>query len=135
MGERQSKKDLRRKYPDELKRKIAKAYESGQYSYGALAEQHGLRDRTVVKEFVKWHRRQELLGVCFSSRLVDESAQMKQIDYTLEVSQLRAELGRLRLDLSHRDLKVESLETMIDLAEQEFSIAIRKKSGTQRSIE
>ena len=130
MPGRHTKKDMRRKYPDELKRKIAKAYQSGQYSYGSLAEEYGLKDRTVVKEFVKWYHRQEgKLSVSEGN----DSAQMKQNDSSLSGEQLLAELDQMRRKLSHAELKVEALETMIDLAEQEFSIAIRKKSGTQRS--
>ena len=45
------------RYPIGLKRKIAKSYLSGEASYAVLAEENGLRDKTVVKEFVKWYRR------------------------------------------------------------------------------
>ena len=130
MPEGVTKKDLRQKYPTDLKRKIAKAYESGQYSYGFLALEYGLRDHMVVREMVKWYRRQEELVV---DGLALESVEMKQNDLGLDSEQLRLELDAMRRKLSHAELKVEALETMIDLAEREFSIAIRKKSGTQRS--
>lgn len=125
-----TKKDLRQKYPEELKRKIAKAYESGHYSYGALALEYGFRDKGVVKEFVKWYHRQPEILVGTS---VKDLVEMKQNDFELSADQLRRELEAMRRKLSHTELKVEALETMIDLAEQEFSIAIRKKSGTRRS--
>ena len=130
MTGRHTKKDLRQKYPNELKRKIAKAYESGQYSYGALAVEYGLRDKMVVQEFVKWQRRQP--GLLVADSAID-SVEMKQNDSNLSVEELQAELEQMRRKLSHTELKVEALETMIDLAEQAFSIAIRKKSGTRRS--
>lgn len=125
-----TKKDLRQKYPPDLKRKIAKAYASGQYSYGSLALEYGLKDKAVVKEFVKWYARQEAV---VAENLANDFSQMKQNDSNLSGEALSAELAVLRGKLSHSELKVEALETMIDLAEQEFSIAIRKKSGTQRS--
>ena len=45
------------RYPNSLKRKVAKSYLKGEASYDVLAEENGLRDKTVVKEFVKWYRR------------------------------------------------------------------------------
>ena len=51
-----------KRYPEELKRKIAKEYLSGAASHAVLAEEHGLRDKGVVKEFVKWYRRKSELG-------------------------------------------------------------------------
>lgn len=132
------KKDLRQKYPSEFKRKLAKAYESGQYSYGALAAEYGLKNHTVVREFVKWHRRQpdllmEHLEIDLAEMKQNDSQVSTQVSTELSAEQLRAELEQTRRQLSHAELKVEALETMIDLAEQAFSIAIRKKSGTRQS--
>lgn len=129
-----TKKDLRQKYPSEFKRKLAKAYESGQYSYGALAAEYGLKNHLVVREFVKWHRRQpELLMEHLDFGLAEMKQNDSQVSTELSAERLRAELEQTRRQLSHAELKVEALETMIDLAEQAFSIAIRKKSGTQQS--
>ena len=44
-------------YPDELKRKIAQEYLSGRFNYAVAAEEYGLRGKSVVREFVKWFRR------------------------------------------------------------------------------
>ena len=49
-----------RRYPIDLKRKIAKSYLEGEASYAVLAEENGLKDRHVVKEFVKWYRKELL---------------------------------------------------------------------------
>ncbi len=77
MPVRLTKKDLRQKYPDEFKRKLAKAYESGQCSYGALAAEYGLKNHMVVREFVKWHRRQPDLVI---EHLEIDLVEMKQND-------------------------------------------------------
>ncbi len=49
-------------YPNELKRKIAQEYLSGRFSYAIAAEEYGLRDKSVVREFVKWFRRNNELS-------------------------------------------------------------------------
>ena len=53
----------RGRYPEELKRKIAKEYLAGKASAGYLAEEHGLKNKSLVKEFVKWYRRKDELCI------------------------------------------------------------------------
>jgi transposase-like protein len=111
------------RYSVQLKRKIAKEYLSGSASYGILAEEHGLKNKDVVKEFVKWYKRQnpELEKMDLekekSDQDPDQAARIKKLEAALRLS----------------ELKVEMLETMIDQAEQILSIEIRKKSGTNQS--
>lgn len=117
------------RYPEELKRKIAKEYLSGAASYAILAEEHGLRGKTVVREFVKWYRR----------RLVIEQAAINKMKKSDKIQESKSgdlgkekELAELRKKLELSELKVEMLETIINVAESELSIDIRKKSGTNQ---
>ena len=124
------------RYPEELKRKIAKEYLSGRASYRILAEEHGLRNKDVVKEFVRWYKRQLLLEeAALESMEKTRNKQDKKPDdqRKKEVSEMEKELAELRKKLTRSELKVEMLETMIDVAESELSIDIRKKSGTNQS--
>jgi hypothetical protein len=45
----------------------------------------------------------------------------------------REQVKQLKRQLELSQLKVEALETMIDIAEQELQIDIRKKSGAKQS--
>ena len=49
-----------RKYPENLKRKVAQDYLTGKFSYSMGAEIYGLPNKDVVKEFVKWYRKELL---------------------------------------------------------------------------
>jgi len=109
------------RYPNQLKRKIAKEYLSGSASYGILAEEHGLKNKDVVKEFVKWYKRQ------------NPEVEKMELENREEPSSKEEEIKKLREALRLSELKVEMLETMIDQAEQILSIDIKKKSGTNRS--
>lgn len=119
----------RNRYADELKRKIAKEYLSGKASYGVLAEEHGLKDKGVVQEFVKWYRRKYELGVeneaAMPTKKGDEPVGDEQ--------SLKQQIKELQKRLSLSELKVEALETMIDIAEEQLHIDIRKKSGAKQS--
>ena len=119
-----------KRYAEGLKRKIAKAYLNGEASYAILAEENGLRDKTVVKEFVKWYRRKLLEAPNFEVILDD-----KNTGLSLSKKELEALVKELEKKLKYSELKTEMLETMIDLASEELKIDIRKKSDTKQSDE
>jgi len=115
------------RYPDEFKRKLAQEYLSGRFSYAVAAEEYGLKDKRVVREFVKWYLKKSELS------LTNESVPMKKVKPSSEELNLEERIKQLESDLRMSKLKVEALETMIDIAEDQLKIDIRKKSGTQQS--
>jgi hypothetical protein len=58
---------------------------------------------------------------------------MKKVKPSSEELNLEERIKQLESDLRMSKLKVEALETMIDIAEDQLKIDIRKKSGTQQS--
>jgi len=119
----------RTRYPEGLKRKIAKEYLAGKASYGILAEENGLANKGVVKEFVKWYRRRLDQEKNNEAQLKKSS---KNQDLDPDESQQNSEVEKLQKELELSRLKVEMLETMLDEAERILSIDIRKKSGTNQ---
>ena len=117
------------RYPDELKRKIAKEYLSGTASYAVLAEEHGLRGKDVAKEFVKWYRRMCELGGENEPHMPEKKGSEPKGDE----QSLKEQVKDLQRRLALSELKVEALETMIDIAEEQLHVDIRKKSGAKRS--
>jgi transposase-like protein len=117
------------RYPEELKRKIAKEYLAGEASYGILAEEHGLANKGVVKEFVKWYRKKYELSDTTECAMPKN----KESAPAVEEQTLQQQIKELKRQLALSELKVESLETMIDIAEDELKINIRKKSGAKQS--
>ena len=43
-------------------------------------------------------------------------------------------IASLEKQLKHQELRAEVLDTMIDVAEKQLNISIRKKPGTQQSL-
>lgn len=117
------------RYPNDLKRKIAQEYLSGRFSYAVAAEEYGLRDKSVVREFVKWFRRNSELSVTNTEMSMTKKRRIPDDPATQDAEKRIKELEE-QLKLSK--LKVELLETMIDIAEDQLKIDIRKKSGSQR---
>ena len=125
----------RKRYPVDLKRKVGKSYLAGEASYAVLAEEHGLKDKSVVREFVKWYRKEllkeeEMGGDKILKREGIIGFDLAETGKKISVSE---ELELLKRELEASKLKVEGLETMIDIAETTYKIAIRKKSGSKQS--
>lgn len=118
------------RYPNELKRKIAQEYLSGRFSYAVGAEEYGLKDRGVIREFVKWYRRNTDLDT--SKLAIPMSKKTTSSDLSTNEA-LEKRIKELEEQLQMSALKVELLETMIDIAEDQLKIDIRKKSGSQQS--
>jgi transposase-like protein len=98
-------------YEDSFKIAVAKEYLEGRLSQSQLGRKHGLASGEVVRYFVNWYKknidgRQPAVQSCTGT---DQA--------------LLEELGLARL-------KITALEMMINIAEQELDIDIRKKSGT-----
>jgi transposase-like protein len=120
----------RHKYPKALKRKIAQEYLAGKFSYAVAAEEYGLPGKDVVKEFVRWYRRNHDIETMSDHdpplHVNPEPEDTSSKGQSADIDQLQQELAAARL-------KIAGLEALIDTAEKEFNIDIRKKSGTKRS--
>lgn len=114
-----------RRYSKTLKRKVAQDYLSGKFSYAVAAEEYGLKGKDVVKEFVKWYRKNGYLEIMEDEQIIDDKSAVSKSD-------LAKELALLQSKLLATELKVSGLETMIDVAEKALNIDIRKKSGTKQ---
>lgn len=109
-----------RRYSKALKRRVASDYLSGKFSHSVGAELYGLRDGSVVSSFVSWYKKNG-----YFEGMEEFKADLSSEEQS-KISDLEAELSAARL-------KIASLEAMIDVAEQELSVSIRKKFGTKQS--
>ena len=57
-----------------------------------------------------------------------------EVPKTLTDKNFKAEIAKLKKELAERELQVEGLQTMIEIAEEAYKIDIRKKYYTKRSI-
>ena len=66
-------------------------------------------------------------------KLVDPAAIERQEKASLEeIKALKEELGRLRVELQKAELRADLYDEMINVAEKQFNIPIRKKVGVKR---
>ena len=114
---------LPRQKRQEIREEVLRLYAETDRSYGEIAEELSIQWRTV-----------EYIIRNFASELptVPVMRKKKQDTTAEDIAALRAEVMRLRKDLRHEKLRAEALDTMIDVAEEMFGIAVRKKAGTKQ---
>lgn len=102
------------------RRRILRAVASG-----ALSKRDGMNQLgATATELNRWLEDQNL----HLSNTEQEAMGRKKVRTD---ESLQQEIARLKEALAQEKLKVESLETVIDIAEKELKVSIRKKSGTR----
>lgn len=110
-------------YEESLKIAVARDYLTGNLSYSQVAEKYNLPNGDVVRYFVRWYQENHQLQLSQAASLVPVSSEQSPD------SQQQTNSDK---ELSEARLKIAALEIMIQIAEQELGIDIRKKSGTKQ---
>jgi transposase-like protein len=129
------KEKKHRNYPLQLKKKIALEIISG-----LKTATESSRDYDVPRESARrW-------AIKFSSEVLKketkevvpllpmkEQKEKKDVDFEKQVHILEEENLKLREKLLESNLKAEALSTLIDLAEENYGLSLRKNSGAKQS--
>jgi transposase-like protein len=108
-------------YTDEFKKSVVKEVLEGGVSKNQVRLQHGIKGKTSI---LNWIRK-------FAPSQIYEMKKKRQPKLSA-TTQLEAENKRLWEELKLERLRVLSLNVMIDLAEEQFNVPIRKKSGAKQ---
>jgi transposase len=108
-------------YSDEFKRSVIQQVLAGRISKEEARRRYGIKGKSAI---LNWIRKFDSL----STYPMKEKHPLPQT----AINELEAENKRLREDLELERLRTLSLNVMIDLAEQQFKIPIRKKSGAKQ---
>jgi transposase len=108
-------------YSDDFKAKVVNEVLTGQISKEAARRKYGIGGSTTV---LKWIRK---LEGSKPKRLFMGEKRKKTVE------ELQVEIEVLKRQLEYEQLKSEAFDAMIDIAEEEFKISIRKKYGAKPS--
>lgn len=112
-----------RRYSEEFKKALVSDFESGKYSVLQLERLHGVSNPQIYDWIYKYSTFNEQ-----GYRIVEKksSTQSKVKELEKRVKELEAALGR-------KQIKIDYLETMMEVAKDELDIDIKKNFGTPRS--
>lgn len=123
-------KETRGQYSEQFKKQVVLEVLSGKISKEAAKRKYRLKGNTQV---LRWLRYYEQYGVCSLtlSRNSYQSMSQKKKEKSPEHLALEAKIKQLEQRLEDESLLKEMYSRMIDIAEREYKIPIRKKSNTK----
>jgi transposase len=113
-------KELKEQFPLSFKRWLAREIESGKMSVKEATERFRFDPRTLID----WLNRYSLGKELSLAIMTPEEKQEKVL--------LEKRIKELEKALDYAKLKNIAVETMIDIAEKQFKISIRKKAGPKQ---
>ncbi len=115
------------KYSPSFRRQVAMDYENGDLSYAQVAEKYGLKGRDTVKEWVKILRKNGEIAP--STAILTPMTEEEKRESDAKDRRIK----ELERQLEDERLRSLAFSTMIDVAEEELGVPIRKKSGSKQS--
>ena len=112
------------RYSPAFKRKIVEEIESGKFTVGEVRRIYDIKGAETINRWLKNLGREHLLNRVIRVEMKDEKDKLKELE---------RQKRELESALAQAHLKILSLETMIDIAEERFDIKIKKKSDTPPS--
>jgi len=110
-------------YSEEFKREIVKDFESGEFSVIQLEKLHGISDVSIYNWIYKFSTFNEK-----GSRVVE-----KKNSSTQKLKELDSKIKELEAIIGRKQITIDYLEKMIDLAKEEFNLDIKKNFDTPQS--
>lgn len=112
-----------RKFTEDFKRKLVKEFEQGTMSVCQMSKLYGIAATQIYDWIYKFSIFNEK-----GSRIVE----MKD-SQTTKLKELEQRVKELEQNVGQKQIKIEFLEKMIDLAKQELNIDIKKNFATPQS--
>lgn len=111
----------RRRYTTDFKKEIVKEFESGKFSVLQLEKLHGINNVSIYKWIYKYSKFNEK-----DYRIIEmkDSSNKKLRDLELKVEELERIVGS-------KQIMIDYLEKMMEIAKDEMDIDIKKNFGTR----
>jgi transposase len=120
-------KRTQKDYPMSFKLAVVREYEISKISLKALSSKYGIQGSHTIKSWLEkygnfdWENKN-------LSEMAQKSKEQELLELRQKVKELEKKNARLEKELEDKDHKVAFFDLMVDMAEEEFKIDIRKKS-------
>ncbi len=131
--------EVRKKCSEALKRQVAKSYYRGKKSTYVLAAEYGF-SQSAVHRWVQLYRDEFAPDLAIKQEVAifgslddnSKSKEMKKKTGELSREELIRRVSELEKNLEYETMRGAVLDKMIDIAERDLKIPIRKKSGAKQ---
>jgi transposase len=115
-------------FPDEIKLQVVQEYLSTDQSQKELKLRYNIRGNNCI---TNWMRKFDL-QLPSQQHIELQRTMAKQKEKTSYEQELEAKIQKLEEQLEYEQFRTLALNTMIDIAERDLKISIRKKAGAKR---
>lgn len=121
----------------DIKNQVIQEYLAGGTSYRKLSAKYGM-SRDVINKWVMIHQGIHNLPPCDQQQkyyisAMNSSKKKSGDEQQQTMNALQQKIAMLEKQLQWEKLRAEALDTMINIAEKQLDITIRKKPGSQQS--
>ena len=116
------------RFTDEFKYKVVMEYLNSDIGYEQIMKKYNIKGSCCISN---WKRKFGLSNPSEEQLLLNR-AMSKEVEKTPRERELEAKVKELEGSLAHERLRTLALTTMIDIAERDLNIPIRKKPGTKQ---
>ena len=125
-------KRTQRDYSMPFKLAVVQEVERTGIGVRAVARKYGIQSETTVTTWLRKYGNFDVANK--TSKPMEKSKDQKLLELEERVKMLERQNNRLQHELEMKDHKVAFFDMMIDMAEKEFNIDIRKNSSAEQSI-
>ncbi|MAY82534.1 MAG: transposase [Flavobacteriales bacterium] len=112
-----------RRYSEEFKKSIVKDFESGKLSVLQLERLHGISNQSIYDWIYKYSNFNEK-----GYRVVEKKSSSQQ-----KIKELESKIKELESAVGRKQIMIDYLETMMEVAKDELNVDIKKNFGTPHS--
>jgi len=125
-GSEDYQRNKMRLFTSQQKRSILRHIEQGNMTVQQAMSAYNIKGRDTIKKWQRQYRQADTALIAINPSIMEQLPTSQQGSSDPKSLELEKALAAAKL-------KIAALETMIDLAEQQFKIKIRKKSGAKQS--
>lgn len=125
-------KRTQKDYSMSFKLSVVQEYETSQIGLGAIRRKYGIQGSHTVKHWIEKYGNFDVSNK--SHRAMEKSKDQTLLELEQKVKMLERKNARLEKELERKDMKAEFFDMMIDIAEKEYNIDIRKNSLPEQSF-
>jgi Transposase. len=124
-------KRTQRDYSMSFKLSVVHEFENSGISLGSLKRKYGIQGDATIRNWIEKYGNFDVSNKCH--RPMDKNKDQKFLKLEQKILLLERKNKRLEKELELKDMKAEFFDMMIDIAEKEYKIDIRKNSFPEQS--
>ncbi len=124
-------KRTQKDYSMSFKLSVVREYETTDISLGALCKKYGIQSDSSIRRWIDKFGTFDRVNKSYQP--MPKSKDQRILELEQRVRLLERQNARLEKELEVKDLKADFFDMMIDVAEQEYGVDIRKKCSPEQS--